>query len=90
MLAGRVGALVIEKPAPDAVMEGKLTSEMVICGLLTVNVRVPELLPPAIILPKLIAVAGCAVSRTPVESVYVIRSELISPRTLAVPLPLIG
>ena len=71
MLAGMAGAPEREKPAPVTVTAGTLTAEIVVCGLLTVNINLlDELLLPAIKLPKLIAVNGCAVKRTPVESVY--------------------
>lgn len=71
MLTGRAGAPEMENPAPVVVIAGTLTAEIVVCGLLITNFNAleDELL-PAITLPKLIAVADCAVKRTPVESVY--------------------
>ena len=66
MEAGSIGAPEIANPVPVAVIDGTETEEIVVCGLLTVNVKALALVVvPATNFPKLSAVPGCAVRRTP-------------------------
>ena len=65
---GTEGARVMLKPVPDTDKVGTVTAEMVVCGLLTLNVNELLPLPPTMDCPKLIGVAAWAVNRTPVES----------------------
>ena len=68
--AGSVGAPEIANPVPVAVIAGIETEEIVVCGLLTVKVKLLALVVvPATIFPKLKAVPGWAVKRTPEKSV---------------------
>ena len=68
MLSGSDAAPVSENPVPDTDNAETVTAEMVVCGLVMLNVNEFAVVPPAMLCPRLMGVAGWAVSRTPVES----------------------
>lgn len=68
MLNGSEGAELIENPVPETERAVIGTAEMVVLGLLMLKVNEFDPVPPAMLWPRLIGVAGCAVSLTPVES----------------------
>ena len=70
MLAGSVGPEAIANPAPLTDSVETDMAEIVVSGLEIEKLSVfAPVVTPDTVCPKLMGVAGCAVSRTPVESV---------------------